>query len=180
MAMQFSEAQRDMRTAYVNGGVGVLVSGIIWIISGLVAQNISLNYGTAALFFGGMAIPPMSLAVEKLFFKREKPVASNPLEMLALQSTPFLIVGLVIAYVVSESHANWFFAIALMAVGARYLVFQTIYGIGHYIVLGAFLAAFGFVAIWFVQIPPHVVAMAGGAIELLFSGVILRRQERAS
>ena len=176
--MEFTEAQRDMRKAYVNGGIGVLVSGIVWVIAGLVTLNISLPYGMAALFFGGMAIHPLSLLLEKLFFKREKAVASNPLEMLALQSTPFLIVGLVIAYVVSDSHADWFFAIALLAVGARYLVFQTIYGIRHYIVLGVVLIAIGFVAIWYLQLPPHLVAITGGVTELLFSVIILRSRER--
>lgn len=178
--MDFSEAQREMRRAYSNGGVGVLVSGIVWLVAGLLTQYVSLSYGMAALFFGGMAIHPLSLILERLFFKREKAAASNPLEMLALQSTPFLIVGLVVAYVVSGSYAEWFFAIALMAVGARYLVFQTIYGMRHYVVLGAVLIAFGFVAIWFLQVPPHLVAIAGGVTELLFSVAILRRLERAT
>ena len=178
--MDFSEAQRDMRKAYVNGGVGVLVSGIVWVVAGLVTQYVSLPYGMAALFFGGMAIHPLSLLLEKVLFKREKAVTSNPLEMLALQSTPFLIVGLVVAYVVSDSHADWFFAIALLAVGARYLVFQTIYGLRHYVVLGAVLIAFGFVAIWYLQLPPHLVAIAGGVTELLFAIFILRAPERAA
>lgn len=178
--MEFAEAQRDMRRFYVNGGIGVLVSGVVWLVAGLVTQNVSLQYGMAALFFGGMAIHPLSLLLEKLFFKREKPVAPNPLEMLALQSTPFLIVGLVVAYVVSDSHADWFFAIALMAVGARYLVFQTIYGMRHYVVLGALLIAFGFVAIWYLELPPHLVAIAGGVTELLFSAAILRTPERSA
>ena len=178
--MEFSQAQSDLRRAYVNGGLGVLVSGIIWLAAGLITQSVSLQYGMAALFFGGMAIHPLSLLLEKLFVKREKAAASNPLEMLALQSTPFLIVGLVIAYVVSGSYPNWFFAIALMAVGARYLVFQTIYGMRHYIVLGAVLIAIGFSAIWFFSMPPYLIAIAGGVTELLFSAVILRAPERTT
>jgi len=176
--MEFTELQRDMCRAYVNGGLGVLVSGIVWIVAGLVTQNISLQAGMVALFFGGMAIHPLSLLLEKLIYKREKAIASNPLEMLALQTTPFLIIGLVIGFVISDTHANWFFAIALLAVGARYLVFQTIYGIPLYIILGAVLIAVGFVSIWFLRLPPYQVAIAGGAIELLFSAAILRRPER--
>lgn len=178
--MDFGEAQKDMRRAYVNGGLGVLVSGIIWVIAGLVTQNATLTYGMAALFFGGMAIHPVSLLLEKLIYRREKAVVSNPLEMLALQTTPFLIIGLVIGYVVVNSdRPDWFFAIALLAVGARYLVFQTVYGLRHYIVLGAVLIAVGFVSIWFHRLPPHQIAIAGGIIELLFSVIILRLQEHA-
>ena len=28
--MHLGEAQRDMRRAYVNGGVGIFVSGLVW------------------------------------------------------------------------------------------------------------------------------------------------------
>lgn len=87
--MDFGEAQKNMRWAYVNGGLGVLVSGIIWVVAGLVTQNVSLTYGMAALFFGGMAIHPLSLLLERLNYRREKVVASNPLEMLPLQTTLF-------------------------------------------------------------------------------------------
>ncbi len=176
--MDFSEAQRDMRRAYANGGVGVLVSGIVWVIAGLVTQNVGLQYGMAALFFGGMAIHPLSLLLVRLLFKREKAGASNPLEMLALQSTPFLVVGLLVAYVVSDSHSNWFFAIALLAVGARYLVFRTIFGMRHYIMLGVVLIAIGFAAVWYLDLPAYLVAIVGGVTELLFSVIILRNQER--
>jgi hypothetical protein len=177
--VQLTELQRDMRRAYVNGGLGVLVSGIVWVAAGIVTQNITLQAGMATLFFGGMAIHPLSLLLEKLIFKREKAVTHNPLEMLALQTTPFLIIGLVIGFVVSNTHADWFFAIALLAVGGRYLVFQTIYGIPHYIVLGALLIAVGFVVIWFLSLPAYQVAIAGGVIELLFSLAILRRKDGA-
>lgn len=177
--MEFIDLQRDMRRAYVNGGLGVLVSGIVWVVAGLVTQIMTLQAGMAALFFGGMAIHPLSLLLEKLTFKREKVMASSPLEMLALQTTPFLVIGLVIAYVVSDAYPDWFFAIALLAVGGRYLVFQTIYGLSHYVVLGAVLIAIGFVSIWFLRLPPYQVAIAGGVIELLFSVAILRVKEPA-
>lgn len=177
--MEFINLQRDMRRAYVNGGLGVLVSGIVWVVAGLVSLNITLQAGMAALFFGGVAIHPLSLLLEKLTFKREKSTASNPLEMLALQTTPFLIIGLVVAYVVNDAHAEWFFAIALLAVGGRYLVFQTIYGIPHYVALGATLIAVGFASIWFLRLPPYQVAVTGGIIELLFAVAILQRKEPA-
>ena len=178
--MDFSAAQQDMRSAYINGGVGVLVSGLVWVVAGLVTQNLGLQYGMAALFFGGMGIHPLSLMLARLVFKREKATASNPMEMLALQSTPFLIVGLLVAYVVSDSHSDWFFAIALLAVGARYLVFQTIYGMQHYILLGAVLIAIGFAAIWYLDLPPYMVAITGGVTELVFAVIILRKPERAT
>ncbi|MEY3834313.1 MAG: hypothetical protein RLZZ130_1791 [Pseudomonadota bacterium] len=39
--MHLGEAQRDMRRAYVNGGVGIFASGLVWTLSGLVTMNIN-------------------------------------------------------------------------------------------------------------------------------------------
>ena len=95
--MHLGEAQRDMRRAYVNGGVGIFASGLVWTLSGLVTMNISLIAGMATLFFGGMAIHPISVLLARSVYRRGKTRSPNPMEMLALQSTAFLIIGLVIA-----------------------------------------------------------------------------------
>ncbi|MES2781831.1 MAG: hypothetical protein V4657_03470 [Pseudomonadota bacterium] len=170
--MHLGEAQRDMRRAYVNGGVGIFVSGLVWAIAGLVTLNVDLVSGMATLFFGGMLIHPLSLLLARRVFKRGKLRAPNPMEMLALQSTAFLIIGLVIAYLVSGTYADWFFAIALLTVGGRYLVFQTVYGMRLYLFLGVILIAIAAVALW-LGITPAFVAFAGGAVELLCSAFIL-------
>lgn len=39
--MHLGEAQRDMRRVYVNGGVGIFASGLVWKLSGLVTMNIN-------------------------------------------------------------------------------------------------------------------------------------------
>jgi hypothetical protein len=178
--MNFNAAQNEMRRAYVNGGIGVLVSGIVWVIAGLVTQNISFQFGMVALFFGGMAIHPVAVLIERVAYKRNKVTAPNPMEMLALQTTPILFVGLFAGFLVSKDNPDWFFGIALLAVGARYLIFQTIYGMRHYAVLGFALIAVGFAAIWFVKMAPHLVAITGGVAELFFSIAILRRTESVS
>lgn len=35
--MKFEEAQQDMNFSYFGGGTGVLVSGLVWCIAGVVA-----------------------------------------------------------------------------------------------------------------------------------------------
>ena len=170
--MHLREAQRDMRRAYVNGGVGIFVSGLVWVIAGAATFYVDLFSGMAALFFGGMLIHPLSLLLARRVYHRGRARAPNPLEMLALQSTAFLIIGLAIAYLVSGTYSDWFFAIALLTVGARYLVFQTVYGMRFYLILGAGLIAIAAAALWF-GMAPAFVALAGGATELLCSAVIL-------
>jgi mannitol-specific phosphotransferase system IIBC component len=170
--MQLRDAQRDMRRAYVNGGVGIFVSGLVWVIAGAVTFYVNLLSGMATLFLGGMLIHPLSLFLARRVYHRAKGRTPNPLEMLALQSTPFLFIGLAIAYLVSATYGDWFFAIALLTVGARYLVFQTVYGMHFYLILGAGLIAIAAAALWF-GMAPAFVALAGGATELLCSAFIL-------
>jgi hypothetical protein len=68
--MHLREAQRDMRWAYVNGGVGIFVSGLVWVIAGAVTLYVDLFSGMAALFFGGMLIHPLSLLLARRVFYR--------------------------------------------------------------------------------------------------------------
>jgi hypothetical protein len=175
--MHLRDAQRDMRRAYVNGGVGIFVSGLLWVIAGTVTFYVNLFSGMATLFFGGMLIHPLSLFLALRVYHRAKGRTPNPLEMLALQSTAFLIIGLVIAYLVSGTYGDWFFAIALAVVGARYLVFQTVYGMRLYVMLGLVLIAISAIAFW-LGIAPAFVAFAGGATELLVSAYILVPSKR--
>ncbi len=51
--MQFTEAQQDMDNAYFGGGPGVLVSGLIWILAGLVGVFHSAQFIYGA-FIGGI------------------------------------------------------------------------------------------------------------------------------
>lgn len=176
--MHLGEAQRDMRHAYVNGGVGILVSGLVWAIAGLATYYAGLPSGMVTLFFGGMLIHPLSLLLARKFFRRGKTRSPNPMEMLALQSTAFLIIGLVIAYLVRDTYGDWFFAIALLAVGGRYLVFQTVYGMRVFMVLGALLIAVGGIAILWPAFPPFAVALVGGAIEIICATLMLAPAKR--
>jgi hypothetical protein len=170
--MHLGEAQRDMRQAYVGGGVGIFVSGMVWTVAGLVTLYIDLLSGMATLFFGGMVIHPLSVLLARHVFRRGKTRPHNPMAMLALQSTGFLIIGLVIAYLVSGQYGDWFFAIALLTVGGRYLVFQTVYGMRLYLILGVILIAVGAAGFWW-ELTPALVAVAGGAVELLCAALIL-------
>jgi hypothetical protein len=170
--MHLRDAQRDMRRAYVNGGVGIFVSGLLWVIAGAVTSYVDLFSGMATLFFCGMLIRPLSLFLARGVYHRGRARAPNPMEMLELQSTAFLIIGLVIAYLVSGTYGDWFFAIALAVVGARYLVFQTVYGMRLYVMLGLVLIAIAAIAFW-LNVTPAFVAFAGGATELLTSAFIL-------
>nr|WP_222931351.1 hypothetical protein [Xanthovirga aplysinae] len=91
------EAQSDMCKGYANGYLGVIVSGVIWLISALVAYFFSDKQAIWALLIGGVLISPISGVIEKLTGLKGHN-AGNPLKNLAMESTIWMIMCLPIAY----------------------------------------------------------------------------------
>lgn len=163
--MNIVDAQADARRVYANGAPGVAISGLVWVITGLVALIFDVQTAMITLFVGGMAINPLSDLASKLLLQRGKPDAGNQLIWLGLLTVPMILTGMFAGYLLSDSNLVWFFALTLMAVGARYLSFKTLYGLQHYVMLGLALLALGFSAIWLEWASSAVVALAGGATE---------------
>lgn len=177
--MNFKDAQYDMRDAYFGGALGVLVSGLVWLISGTAVLAISTQSGILSLFFGGMLIYPLSMLLSKMAKRTGKQKPENPLGPLAIESTMLLFIGLFIAFSVSFVEQEWFFAIMLLTIGGRYLLFSTIYGMRIYWVLGGVLAAVGALGL-ILRLPATAVALAGGFVEILFSAIIFNIERNSS
>jgi hypothetical protein len=172
--MHIAEAQADARRAYANGAVGVAVSGAVWTLSGLIALGGQLESAMLALFIGGMAINPLSQLIVGRLLKRDPADKANSLIWLGLLTVPVILLGMYAGYVLSAANPAAFFAFTLMAIGARYLVFQTLFGLPHYIVLGLSLLAVGFATFWLSLGSAATVALTGGAIELAAALILSR------
>ncbi|MAE01441.1 DUF7010 family protein [Pseudoalteromonas lipolytica] len=174
--MTFEDAQKDMNTSYCGGGTGVLASGVIWCLAGIVALQYSYQSSMLALFFGGMFIHPIAIFLSKALKRSGKHNANNPLGKLALESTIILFVGLFIAFAVATLKPEWFYPIMLMIIGVRYLIFNTLYGTKVYWILGALLMISGALCIFFAS---HFVigAFIGAALEIVFAVVILNQSK---
>lgn len=177
--MDFQEAQKDMRHAYMGGGPGALVSSLIWLIAGGLAIYTSNQTSILVFFFGGMLIHPMGILGSKFFNRTGKHQPDNPLAKLAMESTLILFIGLFIAYLIFQLRADWFFSIMLMMIGLRYVIFQSIYGLKIYWVLGLTLTIAGIVCLVFNQ-AIYIAAILGGLIELIFSIVIIRSERKTN
>lgn len=170
--MTFNDAQYDMRYAYFGGGPGVLASGIVWIVAGLVALTVSIQASIIAIFFGGMLIHPLGMALSRALKRPGKHQSGNPLGTLAVETTILLFIGLFLAYSTAQFRAELFFPVMLLIVGGRYLMFSTMYGMRLYWLLGILLAGAGALGLVF-QVSVPVVAIGGGIIEIVFSAVII-------
>jgi hypothetical protein len=168
-----------MRRAYVGGGPGVLVSGLVWAITGGIWTRYPLATAFAALFIGGVLIFPLSVALSRALFRAAPAAKGNPLERLGLETTFVLIAGIMVAYVllqVAPAYAIPAFAIIM---GARYFAFATVYANLVYWVLGGAIAALGAASVLHILAPPGNLALSVGAVELVFSAIILLTRRQA-
>jgi hypothetical protein len=176
VSMKFEEAQKDMDFSYFGGGTGVLVSGMLWSLAGLVAILYSYQSSMLTLFIGGMFIHPTAMLLSKALKRPGNHNPKNPLGKLALESTIILFVGLFLAFYVAKLHVEWFYPIMLMAIGVRYLIFNTLYGSKIYWVLGAVLMLSGMFCI-LLGANFVIGAFIGGLTEIVFSLVIFNKSK---
>ncbi|MFZ2236099.1 MAG: hypothetical protein WBP11_11585 [Dokdonella sp.] len=172
-------AQADMRRGYLWGAPGVLVSGSVWLVAGVVALMVSAQAAVLTLLAGGMIIHPLGIAVIRLLGVSGKHSAGNKLAVLAGEGTFWLVAGCAIAYGMSVLRIEWFFPAMLLVIGGRYLTFQTLYGVRIYWVLGALLGATG-LAFALLRAPPVIGAFTGAIIELVFAALLFVQAKRGA
>ena len=165
------DAQHDMRTAYFYGVPGIITSGSVWLIAGVVAYSIDSLTGILTLVFGGMFIFPISVVLCKVFGRSGKHEKDNPLAPLAIEGTFWMLLSIPVAAGAAFYKLEWFFPAMILVIAGRYLTFSTIYGMRLYWVFGAVLvlSALGLLIL---NAPVYLSAITGGVVELLFALLI--------
>lgn len=171
------DAQKDMRTAYYSGAPGVLVSGLTWLIAGLVARFSTPQSGIVTLVIGGMFIFPVSVLLCKAIGCSGKHDKSNPLASLSIEGTVWMLLSIPIAIGTAFYNLNWFFPAMLLIIAGRYLTFSTLYGMRVYWLLGAVLALAS-IALLLFSVPAYVAAITGAVLECAFSILLFMRHSR--
>jgi hypothetical protein len=169
--MHISDAQRDIRRAYVGGGPGVIVSSAVWFAAAWAQQSRGTSFAFTVLFFGGMFIFPVSMLISRLVFRRGKEVKGNILATTTLECTIAMIGGLFAAWLFLLFKPSVVLPLAAIAVGTHYAVFKTVYGLRLFWALGAVVTVIGLFDILAKPIPGGV-ALAVAITELVF-GIIL-------
>ena len=169
--MNIKVAQSDMREAYYNGAPGILVSGMVWIVAGIIALTKTQQSSVLVFFIGGMFIYPLGMLLSKALGRSGKHKKDNPLASLAFESTLLLFIGLFMAFAILQIQPNWFFPIMLLTIGGRYVIFNSLYGLKIYWLLGLALVGLG-VTFFFFNDDFYLSAVLGGATELVFAIVI--------
>lgn len=166
--MQLGEAQADLRRAYVNGGPGTVVSGLVWIAASIAQAQSGVGTGFVVLFFGGMLIFPLSLVVNRAMLRRAAESRENPFGRLVLESTVAMIAGLFAAWLFLRHDSALVMPLAAVAVGAHYFAFRTAYGLSVFWALGAVIIAIGVGAMYGVPALAGSLVVAVGVVEIVF------------
>lgn len=177
--MLVSEAQQDLRRAYVGGGPGVMISGLVWLVATWTLHNQGVGAGFAALFVGGMLIFPLSKLACRLLFRRANEAPGNPFGLTVLEGTIAMIGGLFAAWLFIGPKPELVFPLAAIAVGTHYFVFKTVYGDRSFWLLAAIVTAIG-VADIFVAPLRGSTALLVAVTELAFGLVLTLRSIAAN
>lgn len=175
----FKQAQTDMNTAYFNGVPGVISSGSIWLISGLVASMLNMKMGILTLVIGGMFIFPISIVICKLCGRSGKHQQDNPLAPLAMEGTFWMLLSIPIAIGLSIYKIEWFYPAMLLVIAGRYLTFNTLYGNRTFWLFGLSLVASAFLLISS-KAPAFLGGIVGGLLELVFALILFIQSKRSS
>ena len=176
--MQLSEAQADLRRAYVGGGPGTVISGLVWIAAAVAQARQGVGTGFAVLFFGGMLIFPLSLVVNRALLGRARESPENPFGRLVLESTVAMIAGLFAAWLFLRHDAALVMPLAALAVGAHYFAFRTAYGLAVYWGLGAVIVAMSVGALYGLAPLAGFLVVTVGVVEIAFGLVLTVRAVR--
>lgn len=176
--LTIEQAQSELRTAFVGGGPGMVISGLFWLAAGLVATNHGIGPAFYLLFVTGMLIFPLAALLCRFAFRRSNPDRANPIGRIALESTIAMIAGLVVAWLLLPLRPEWVFPIAAIAVGTHFFAFRTAYGDSTYWLLGTLLTGLGAVELFGITRLGNMLPLAFGAIELTFGLWLTRREWR--
>lgn len=135
--MEIHVAQYEMRTRFVGGFYGQLVSGVLWLLSACLASWSTHRAAITILVVGGFFIFPLTEALTRLVGKRKSLDPANSLRYLGMQVAFVLPLSMLLLFPVGLYRLNWFYPAMMILLGAHYIPFVFLYGMRMF----AFLAA---------------------------------------
>lgn len=141
--MLVQDAQREVRTVFVGGFWGQLVSSIIWLASAAIATWVSPKAGIWVVVAGGFFIYPLTQLLLRLTGGPASVTRGNPLGNLGMQIAFTLPLSMLLLVPVTEFRLTLFYPALMILLGAHYLPFTFLYGMRIFMPLGAVLAGCG-------------------------------------
>ena len=148
--MEIEDAQSEVRSVYIGGFWGQLVSAIIWLVSAAFGTWVTPKASILALVIAGFFIFPLTQMLLHLSGRRARVSKENPLHWLGMQVAFVLPFSMLLLVPIGYFRLNWFFPALMVLLGAHYLPFATLYGMRMFLLLAGILIMMGVViANWF-------------------------------
>lgn len=169
--MNIVDAQREMRTRYVGGFYGQLVSGILWLASAAVATWRGPRPAIILLVVGGFFIFPLTELLLRTAGARARLGPDNSLRELGMQVAFVLPLSMPLLLPVGLYRLEWFYPAMMVLLGAHYLPFAFLYGMRMFIVLTGALAGGGLLVAMYFSTAFSIGAWYCGVVLLAFAVV---------
>ena len=171
--MEFSQAQNDVRRAYLYGAPGMFVSGLLWLLTAALVQRGDVTRAMVALFVGGMFIFPLSALLTRALGGAATLPKGHPMLALAMQLAFIVPVGWPIVVAAGMTREAWYFAAAAVLVAVHYFPFMSLYGMRLFGVLAVALLGGVFASIALAPGSVAASAWSTGAVEVIFACVAM-------
>lgn len=169
--MEIAQAQRDVRTTFVGGFVGQMVSSLIWFASAAGATWISLKVGALIVLVGGCFIFPLVLLMLRVMGRPAGLPKGHPMNALGMQIAFVLPLMFPVVYAATLYRHDLFYPAVMIALGAHYLPFMFSYGMKMFGALAAVLIGAGVALMMYVRAPAVAGAWVTAGVLLVFAFV---------
>jgi hypothetical protein len=148
--MDIEDAQREVRSVYIGGFWGQLVSSVIWLVSAALGTWVTPKASILTVVIGGFFIFPLTQMLLRLSGHRSSASRENPFNSLGMQVAFVLPFSMLLLVPVGLYNLNWFSPARMVLLGAHYLPFATLYGMRVFLLLAGILIATGvMIALYF-------------------------------
>lgn len=117
-----------MRTTFIGGFAGQLVSGVIWFASAATMTWHSFRSGVAVLVFGGFFIFPLTQLLLRSMGHAYSLPKGHPMNALGIQVAFTVPLAIPVVLAAALYRHAWFYPACMIVVGAHYLPFIFMYG----------------------------------------------------
>lgn len=169
--MDVQDAQREVRSVYVGGFWGQLVSSVIWLVSAALGTWVTPKASILTVVIGGFFIFPLTQMLLRLSGRRASVSRENQLNSLGMQVAFVLPFSMLLLVPVGHYDLNLFFPALLVLLGAHYLPFASLYGMRMFLFLAGILIAMGVVVARYFSGMFSVGAWSGGLALFVFAWI---------
>jgi hypothetical protein len=169
--MDIQDAQREMRSVYIGGFWGQLVSSVIWLVAAALGTWVSPRASILTVVIGGFFIFPLTQLLLRLSGRRTSVSKKNSFESLGMQVAFVLPLSMLLLVPVGLYQLNLFFPALMILLGAHYLPFATLYGMRMFLFLTGILVTMGIVVVHYFSATFGIGAWIGGLTLFIFAWI---------